>query len=174
VAEVALGHHCCVTAGGSSIPAVQSLLRVVAGGRRRAAGLGAAFGEGAAAIAAGLAPDGTLVTVERDPERARLAREALAGRSSVRVLEGDWYETLVPHAPFDFLFVDVHDAKADPRTLELAVTGALFVLDDLTPGRPGPDPVRAFWLAHPPPRGDRDHDHADDHRNRRRTPSLAL
>jgi hypothetical protein len=24
----------------------------------------------------------------------------------------------------------------------------LIVLDDLTPGRPGPDPVRDFWLDH--------------------------
>jgi predicted O-methyltransferase YrrM len=67
----------------------------------------------------------------------------------VRVLEGDWYDELAPHAPFDFLFVDVHEAKTDQRTLDLAAPGALFVLDDLTPGQPGADEVRAFWLMHP-------------------------
>jgi predicted O-methyltransferase YrrM len=138
-----------VTGGGSSIPEVQALLRVLAGGRLRAAELGAAFGEGATAIASGLAPDGTLVTVEQDPERARIAQEALAGHDNVRVLEGAWYEVLAEFAPFDFLFVDVHEAKTDPRVLDLAEPGALFVLDDLTPGRPGPDPVREFWLANP-------------------------
>jgi predicted O-methyltransferase YrrM len=138
-----------VTAGGSSIPEVHALLTVLAAGRKRAAELGAAFGEGAAAIASGLAAGGTLVTVEHDPERARIAREALAGHDSVSVLEGGWWEQLSPLAPFDFLFVDVHEAKTDPRVLDLAEPGSLFVLDDLTPGRVGPDPVREFWLAHP-------------------------
>lgn len=138
-----------MTAGGSSIPEVQALLAVLAAGRKRAAELGTAFGEGAAAIASGLAADGTLVTVEHDPERARIAREAVAGHDNVRVLEGGWWEELSPLAPFDFLFVDVHEAKTDPRVLDLAEPGALFVLDDLTPNRPGPDPVRELWLAHP-------------------------
>jgi predicted O-methyltransferase YrrM len=115
-----------VTAGGSSIPCVQTLLRVLAAGRQRAAELGAAFGEGAAAIAAGLPPGGTLATVENDPERARLARQALAEHENVRVLEGDWYETLALAAPFDFLFVDVHEAKSNPRVLDLSQPGALF------------------------------------------------
>jgi predicted O-methyltransferase YrrM len=137
-----------VTAGGSSTPEVQSLLRVLAGGRRRAAELGAAFGEGSVAIASGLAPGGMLFTVEHDSERGQVARDALAGYGNVSVLEGDWYDTLSPHGPFDFLFVDVHEAKTDPRILVLVQPGALFVLDDLTPGRPGPDPVREFWLRH--------------------------
>lgn len=138
-----------MTAGGSSIPEVQALLRVLATGRRRAAELGAAFGEGASAIASVLGEGGTLVTVEHDPERARLAREALSGYQNVLVVEGDWHDALSPHGPFDFLFVDVHEAKADPRVLDLAEPGALFVLDDLTPGHPGPDPVREFWLGDP-------------------------
>jgi predicted O-methyltransferase YrrM len=138
-----------VTAGGSSIPEVQALLRVLAGGRRRAAELGAAFGEGAAAIASGLAPGGTLVTVELDPDRARIASEALAVHENVLVVEGDWYDALVPHAPFDFLFVDARGAKTDPRVLDLGERGALYVIDDLTPGFRGPDGVREFWLENP-------------------------
>jgi hypothetical protein len=31
----------------------------------------------------------------------------------------------------------------------LLAPGGTVVLDDLTPGRPGADPVRAFWLEHP-------------------------
>jgi predicted O-methyltransferase YrrM len=138
-----------VTAGGSSIPEVQSLLRVLAACRLRAAELGAAFGEGAAAIASGLAPGGTLVTVENDPERVALARKAVAVLDNVTVVEGDWHDALAPHAPFDLLFVDVREAKTDPRILDLAAQGALFVIDDLTPGRPGPDGVREFWLGNP-------------------------
>jgi predicted O-methyltransferase YrrM len=138
-----------VTAGGSSIPEVQALLRVLAGGRLRAAELGAAFGEGAAAIASGLAPGGTLVTVENDPDRLALARKAVAILDNVTVVEGDWHDALVPHAPFDFLFVDVRDAKTDPRVLDLGSPGALYVIDDLTPGFPGPDGVREFWLDNP-------------------------
>jgi predicted O-methyltransferase YrrM len=135
-----------MTAGGSSIPEVQALLRVLASGRLRAAELGTAFGEGAAAIAESLAPGGTLVTVEQDEERARSAQRALARLDNVVVVVGDWHDALAPHAPFDFLFVDAAGAKADPSVLELAAPGALFVLDDLTPGRPGPDEVRDFWL----------------------------
>jgi predicted O-methyltransferase YrrM len=138
-----------VTAGGSSIREVQALLAVLATGRRRAAELGTAFGEGAAAIASGLAEGGTLVTVENDSERAELARAALAGYANVEVVEGDWHDALAPHAPFDFLFVDVGEAKTDPRILDLAAPGALFVVDDLTPGHPGPDHVRDFWLGNP-------------------------
>jgi predicted O-methyltransferase YrrM len=63
-----------VTDGGSSIPAVQALLRVLAAGRR-VAEIGTAFGEGAAAIAETARE---LVTVELDPARAAVARERLA------------------------------------------------------------------------------------------------
>jgi predicted O-methyltransferase YrrM len=60
-----------VTGGGSSLPEVQALLRALATGRH-VAEIGTAFGEGAAAMAEA-AP--SVVTVERDPERARVARE---------------------------------------------------------------------------------------------------
>jgi predicted O-methyltransferase YrrM len=134
-----------VTAGGSSIPEVQTLLRVLAAGRKRAAEIGTGFGEGAAAIAEGLAPDGWLVTVDLDLERARIAEERLAGCENVTVFRGGW-ETIADLAPFDFVFVDAHPAKTDPFVLDLVEPGALLVIDDLTPGRPGPDEVRDFWL----------------------------
>lgn len=138
-----------MTAGGSSIPEVQALLRVLATGRRRAAEIGTAFGDGALAIVGGLAPGGTLVTVDLDGARVRSARETLSGRDDVTVLEGDWRAVLPPHGPFDFLFVDAHSAKADPAVLDLLEPGGVAIVDDLTPGRTGPDSVRAFWLANP-------------------------
>ena len=35
------------------------------------------------------------------------------------------------------------------RVVGLLAPGGTVVLDDLTPGRSGPDPVREFWLEHP-------------------------
>jgi len=132
-----------VTEGGSSIAAVQRLLRVLASGRR-AAEIGTAFGEGAKAIAVTAA---SLVTVELDPERAAEARRALAGLDNVTVLEGDWREAL--DGTFEFVFVDGGGAKEDPCVFDLAEPGGILLIDDLTPGRPGPDPVRDLWLGDP-------------------------
>jgi predicted O-methyltransferase YrrM len=133
-----------MTAGGSSIPEVQSLLRALAAGRR-AAELGTAFGDGARAIAAAAE---SLVTVEVDPARAEATRAAFAGSANVTVLEGDWRDVLPPHAPFDFVFVDGggQKTKTDPAVLDLGRRGTIFVLDDLTPGYAGPDPARELWL----------------------------
>jgi predicted O-methyltransferase YrrM len=133
-----------VTAGGSSLPEVQALLRTLAAGRH-AAEIGTAFGEGALAIAAEAAD---LVTVELDPDRAESARVALAGFGNVTLLVGDWRDVLPPHAPFDFVFVDGggQETKTDASVLDLGRRGTIFVLDDLTPGYTGPDPVRELWL----------------------------
>ena len=75
-----------MTAGGSSIPEVRRLLAVLAAGKR-VAEVGTAFGLGAQALASTARE---VVTVEVDPERARVAREALAGLPNVEALEGDW------------------------------------------------------------------------------------
>jgi predicted O-methyltransferase YrrM len=136
-----------VTDGDRSLPEVHRLLAVLAAGRR-AAEIGTAYGGGAQAIASTAA---SLVTVEIDPERAAAARERLAGRSNVEVLLGDWRELLPERGPFELVFVDGggQETKTDPAVLELVEPGGLLVLDDLTPGRPGPDPVRELWLSHP-------------------------
>jgi len=134
-----------VTGGGSSIPAVQALLRVLAAGRDVAA-LGTAFGEGAAAIAETAR---SLVTVERDPERAAVARERLAGFENVEALEGDAYDVLRGRGPFGLVFAD-GGAYDWERILELLEPGGLLVKDDLTPGRAvDGDPVREFLLRDP-------------------------
>jgi predicted O-methyltransferase YrrM len=139
-----------VTDGGSSIPEVQRLLAVLATGKR-CAELGTAFGEGAEAIASTAA---SLVTTELDPERARIARERLAGLENVEFLEGDWRDTLPPHGPFELVFLDSGGWKEDPDgkgqlAVDLLEPGGLLVKDDLTPGFPGPDPVRGWLFGHP-------------------------
>jgi predicted O-methyltransferase YrrM len=139
-----------VTAGGSSIPAVQRLLSALAAGRR-CAEAGTAFGGGAAAMAATAS---SLVTVELDEERAVLARARLAGLDNVELLIGDWRDQLPPRAPYELLFLDGGGYKQSPeetgpRALELLAEGGLLVIDDLTPGSAEHDPARAFLLNHP-------------------------
>jgi predicted O-methyltransferase YrrM len=131
-----------VTGGGSSLPAVHALLRVLAAGRD-VAELGTAFGEGAAALAETAR---SVVTVERDPERAAVARERLAGLANVEALEGDAYELLQGRGPFGLVFADAGHYDWE-RILDLLAPDGLLVKDDLTAGRPvDGDPVREFLL----------------------------
>lgn len=129
---------------------MQRLLAVLAAGRR-CAELGTAFGEGAEAIASTAA---SLVTTELDPDRARIARERLATLPNVEFLEGDWRETLPPRGPFGLVFLDAGGWRDDPvgrgqPAIDLLTPGGLLVKDDLTPGFPGPDPVREWLFGHP-------------------------
>jgi predicted O-methyltransferase YrrM len=66
---------------------------------------------------------------------------------------GDWHDVLPSRAPFELLFFDGGHWKRDPeRELPLALgllaPSGLLVVDDMTPGRPGPDPVRAYLFQH--------------------------
>jgi predicted O-methyltransferase YrrM len=134
-----------VTDGGSSVPEVRALLRVLAAGRD-VAELGAAFGEGAAAMAETAR---SVVTVELDPERAAVARRRLAEIPAVELLEGDWRDVLRGRGPFGLVFADggVYDWNA---ILDLVEPGGLILKDDLTPGRAiDGDPVRTFLLRDP-------------------------
>ena len=138
-----------MTGGGSSIPEVQRLLRVLAAGKR-VAEAGTAYGEGSAAMAETAA---RVVTVECDAERALTAAERLAPFEHVELLVGRWQELLPPRAPFDLVFHDAGDFKRAPDeygdlVLDLLAPGGLLVLDDLTPGRAGPDPIRGWASGH--------------------------
>jgi predicted O-methyltransferase YrrM len=111
--------------------------------------MGTAFGEGAAAIASTAA---SLVTVERDPARVIVACQRLAGLDNVELLEGDWRDLLPERAPFELLFLDSGDWKEDPHRQQafgLVKPGGLLFKDDMTPGFPGPDPVREWFFGHP-------------------------
>jgi predicted O-methyltransferase YrrM len=131
-----------VTGGGSSIPPVHALLRVLAAGRD-VAETGTAFGEGAAAMAEVAR---SVFTVERDPERAAIARERLAPFANVEAVEGDAYELLRGRGPFGLVFADAAGYDWE-RIVEVVEPGGFIVKDDLTPGRPiDGDPVREFLL----------------------------
>ena len=127
------------------------LLHVLAGqrGRTRVAEIGTGCGVGAAWILSALSPGAVFVTVELDAERATAAAELLAGDEHARVIQGDWREVLPPEAPFDLLFAGGGKTKAREEIVGLLAAGGTFVLDDLTPGHAGPDPVRELWLGHP-------------------------
>ena len=126
---------------------MQALLRTLAAGRD-VAEMGAAFGETAAVLAETAR---SVVTVELDPERVAVARERLAGRPNVELLEGDVYEQLRGRGPFGLVFVDgglrpVTEEKRD-AILALVEPGGFLVKDDMTPGRPiEGDEVREFLL----------------------------
>ena len=135
-----------MTGGGSSLPEVQRLLAVLAAGRR-CAETGTAFGEGAAAIASTAA---SLITVERDEERAAVARERLRRLDHVELHVGDWHEFLPARAPYDFLFFDAGLIYESPEVVDLLAPGGLLLKDDMTPGRAiEGDPVREFLFGHP-------------------------
>ena len=90
--------------------AVQILLRAI--GARRVLEIGTLAGYSAVWIARALPPDGKLVTLEIDPDRAAVARDSvedagLADRVEVRV--GDAFNLMAamdPDPPFDAVFLD--------------------------------------------------------------------
>ena len=139
----------------SCAPEVGRLLHVLAAsrGRARVAEIGTGTGVGAAWIVSALSPQTPFFTTELDPQRAAAARELFADDPNVHVLEGDWRELLPPEAPFDLLFYDAQKQLRPEQDGALAAgllaPGGIAVLDDLTPGRAGPDPVREFWLGRP-------------------------
>lgn len=101
----------------------------------------------------------SLVSVERDEERATASARLFADHRNVSVLHGDWTE-LREHGPFDLLVLDGGgkgkdqevDAPLDPADGWLSLGGTI-VLDDFTPAAtPGAaehDAVRQHWLRHP-------------------------
>lgn len=129
------------------------LLRVLAGqrGRTRVGEIGTGCGVGAAWILSALPPETPFVTVELDPVRAAAAAELFRDDEHARVLHGDWADVLPAEAPFDLLFADGggQATKTNPALLDLLAPGGTLVLDNLTPGRSGPDPARELWLDHP-------------------------
>lgn len=109
--------------------------------------LGAAFGETAALLAETAR---SVVTVERDPQRAAVARGRLAGLPNVELLEGDAYEQLRGRGPFGLVFADGGRPYDWEAIVALTGPGGLIVKDDLTPGRPVEgDDVRKFLLRDP-------------------------
>ena len=128
-----------MTDGGTAIPQVHALLRVLAVGRD-VLELGSAFGVGAAALAETAR---RVVTVELDPARAAATRDRVRHLPNVEAIEGDWRQV---EGRFGLVFADHGDYDWE-RILELVEPGGYLVKDDLTPGRAvDGDPVREFLL----------------------------
>ena len=131
---------------------------------RRILEIGTLAGYSAIWLARALPPDGRLVTLEIDPERARIAREnvARAGLAArVEVVVGPALESLAAiraagTAPFDLVFIDAdkqHCRAYVEEAVTLARPGALVVVDnvvregrviDPATGDAGVDGVRAM------------------------------
>lgn len=85
----------------------------------RAVEVGTLAGYSAIRIARGLAPDGRLYTLERDPKHAEIARANLAAAGvadRVEVVVGDASESLAllgGRGPFDLVFVDADKERYD-------------------------------------------------------------
>ncbi|MGW1585615.1 O-methyltransferase [Streptomyces sp. NPDC002386] len=137
------------------------LLHALAGGAGARIGeTGTGLGVGLAWLASGARPGVRLYSVERDPERARLAAGVFAGRPGVTVLTGDW-RRIAERGPFDLLVLDgggqgkvPGDEPAD--VAELLAPGGTVVVDDFTPATGWPplhegvvDRARLHWLGHP-------------------------
>ena len=143
---------------GSCTDATGRLLAVLAASRPggRTAESGTGFGVGTAWLASGLGADGTLVTVEREPDRSAAAAALFADDPRVRVLTGDW-RLLADHGPYDVFFCDGGGKRDDPdAVVDLLAPGGLLVLDDLTPDDGWPprfegavDALRVRYLTHP-------------------------
>jgi len=155
-------------------PAQGRFLEVLARatGARRMLEIGTLAGYSTIWLARALPADGRLVSLEIDPERARLARENLdrAGLAPrVEVITGPALESLAGLcaagvAPFDLVFVDADKQNSRAyveQALALARPGTLVVVDnvvrdgrviDPATGDAGVDGVRAmmdFIAAHP-------------------------
>jgi predicted O-methyltransferase YrrM len=119
---------------------VGALLRVLAlaAGATRILECGTAIGYSGIWLAGALPPTGMLLTLEIDPERARLARQNFerAGLSDrVSVIVGDARRTLAKIAgPFDVIFQDVDKTLYGPmldRLVALLRPGGLLVTDNV-------------------------------------------
>ncbi len=89
------------------------------------------------------------MTVERDAERAAVARDRLRAYENVELHVADWRDVLPRRGPFELLFFDAGRLTESPEVVDLLEPGGLLVKDDLTPGRSiETDPVRQFLFNH--------------------------
>lgn len=125
-------------------PPQGALLGIVARatGARRALEIGTLGGYGTIHIARGLPPDGRVVTLEREPAHAEVARANLEDASladRVEVLVGPALETLARLRaeriePFDLVFIDAEKSEYPEyltAALPLCRSGALIVADNV-------------------------------------------
>ena len=138
------------------------LLHVLARGQqgRTIGETGTGCGVGLAWMATAAGRDTTIVSIERDDERATEAARLFADWPNIIVRHGDWPE-LHGHAPFDLLVLDgggsgKRNTEAIDPEAWVKPFGTL-VVDDLTPIWTWPpvdpagdvDDARLHWMEHP-------------------------
>ncbi len=146
--SVPAGPSCCIDEVGSLL---MTLASAVTSGVIAEIGTGA--GVGTAWLASNLSPDARLVTVETEPQLAGAVNELFSSMKQVEVIQGDWQEDFVQHAPFDLLFADgggigSADESLWPVVADLVSPGGMVVIDDLTPEEYWPD----SWRGNPDPK----------------------
>jgi len=104
--------------------------------------IGTLGGFSTAWLACGLPPQGRLISLEIDPERAQLARknlEAFDFKDRIEIREGDALQLMTEmieskEGPFDLIFIDA-DKSQYPDYLDLALqlsrTGTLIIADNV-------------------------------------------
>jgi caffeoyl-CoA O-methyltransferase len=96
--------------------------------------IGTYSGYSALAMARALPPDGRIITLEADPERAAFARRHLDRHGRIAVREGDALETIATlDGPFDLVFIDADkDGYADyyEAVLPKLAPRGIIVADD--------------------------------------------
>lgn len=115
--------------------------------------IGTGCGVSSAWMLSSLQQNQAFVSVERDPSLHEAVSELFALQPRVTFLLGDWRDIL-KHQPFQFVFVDVADAKDNgvDIIIEATALGGLIVLDDFTPlqlREIKSDAGREQWLEHP-------------------------
>jgi caffeoyl-CoA O-methyltransferase len=111
---------------------------VAATGARRVLEIGTFTGFSALMMAAALAPDGELITLELSPEHAAFARsyfERSPDGGKIRLIEGPALESLKSlSGPFDFVFIDAnkdgYEAYFD-AALQLLADDGLIAVDNV-------------------------------------------
>jgi predicted O-methyltransferase YrrM len=121
-------------------PQTGSLLRALtrASGAGRALEIGTAIGFSGLWIATALSTSGSLITLERDPQRAAIARDHFANAGvadKVSVMIGDASRYLHKIAgPFDLIFQDGDKRQYEPmldRLVDLLRPGGVLVSDNV-------------------------------------------
>ena len=118
------------------------VLSVLAGGRRRIAEVGTAYGYSTLWLALGMSPDGTIVTIDPDRARTDLARgwwrEAGIADERITVVNRPALEAFDTHpalaGPFDLVFIDALKPEYGAYLEALAgrlVPGALVLADNV-------------------------------------------
>jgi caffeoyl-CoA O-methyltransferase len=117
-------------------------LMVFASGARTVLEIGTFTGYSALAMAAGLAPGGTITTLEVSPEHAAVARRHIADSphaERIEVIEGPALESLASlPGPFDLVFIDAdkpaYDAYFEAVLPKLAPRGVILADNTLFSG----------------------------------------